>query len=359
MSATNQTELTSLFNEAVTISTFSIAKIMQILTAGQYVYVGKTKTWFQFIGHRYQEMYCLAPLSKLIRADIRNMYLEFIKAAKPEDTKVQMFLLNKFDSTAFQKSCIKEFAELVYDVNFSAKLDVNPRLLCCRNGVIDLTTGHFRPGQQSDYCSLSTKLKYTPLADVPATQILELDQILNKIYPQAETKELFLQCAFDMLTGNVNKCLYILEGHDNSAKSTIVKLLSATLGKYFWNIPNDSVRETLTGVRVAHFIDLREKEDLTSQNLRVMGSRSYAPLIVTDSAPAFLTQDVALKYRHKIIKHVSLFVTSSSSNSSHTVEPDEVMQFKTLRFPADTQLYSQIADYAPVLLAMLIQRFQN
>lgn len=354
MSATNQAKLTSLFNEAITISTFSIAKIMKILTAGQYVYVGKTKTWFQFVEHRYQKVYCLASLSKLIRTDIRNMYLEFIKAAKPEDIKVQMFLLNKFDSTAFQKSCIKEFSELVYNDFFLAELDINPRLLCCRNGVIDLHTGQLRPGQQSDYCSLSTGFKYIPLADVPVTQILELDQILNKIYPQEDTKELFLQCAFDMLTGNVNKCLYILEGHDNSAKSTIVRLLSATLGKYFCNIPHDSVRDTLTGVRVAHFIDLREKEDLTSQNLRVMGSRSYAPLIVTNSAPAFLTQDVALKYRHKIIKHISLFVNASSS---YTVEPDEVMQFKTLRFPADTQLYSQIEEYAPVLLAMLMQRF--
>lgn len=330
------TQLATLL-DGLTIGTAKIPQIMQVLAAGRYVFIqnmGYDK-WFQFIDHKYQRTTDLSGLSQLINEDIKNIYLAQLNTLDAKAAEKLMRLLAEFEAKSFHITRIKEFSGLVYDENFLAKLDANPRLLCCENGVIDLKNGHFRPGQPQDYCSLSTGLNYAPLNIPLHTQLenrMELHTLLNKM---CQEKELFLQCAADIIFGNLNKKLYIFEGSQKSAHTIIVKLIAVTMGQYFNYLPEVRIHmddeHIMKNKRVGCFNNL-ETKDITLTQLRKINDKPYLSLIVVDSIPDCLA---AFPAEYKIISHPDIF-----SNEEEKI-----------------QMAQKIISYAPVMLSLLVQLF--
>ena len=56
-------------------------------------------------------------------------------------------------NTSSKNNIMKEAQEIFYENNFQNKLDVNPMLLGCKNGIIDFDKCEFREGQPEDYLS--------------------------------------------------------------------------------------------------------------------------------------------------------------------------------------------------------------
>lgn len=109
------------------------------------------------------------------------------------------------------------------------ELDLDPMILNCLNGVIDLRTGALRPHRWEDLLTKITAIKYDP--DAPT---FLWDIFLDKI--TAGNKDLieFLRRAIAYaLTGDLSEqCLFLLYGLGANGKSTLIQVLQALFGDY-------------------------------------------------------------------------------------------------------------------------------
>lgn len=116
---------------------------------------------------------------------------------------------------------------------FCSKLDDDPRLLGFRNGVWDCSTGSFRPGNPSDFISMSTHVDYVPYDNIPRDVRKGLEGFLKKIFPSEEYLLYTLREIAASLNGTPAKQrFFIMTGAGANGKSTLVRLLNLALGDY-------------------------------------------------------------------------------------------------------------------------------
>lgn len=115
--------------------------------------------------------------------------------------------------------------------------DVDPLLLNCRNGTLDLTTGELREHRREDRISKMIPMDYDPRADCPTFGCF-LNRIMGNS-PDAAEGELeraerlvqYLQRAFGCAaTGRPEKVLFVLHGSGNNGKTTLLETIRETLG---------------------------------------------------------------------------------------------------------------------------------
>jgi putative DNA primase/helicase len=116
--------------------------------------------------------------------------------------------------------------------------DLNPWLLGVGNGVVDLTTGRLRSGQQSDCITKHTCVDYNVGATCPTWL-----EFLDRIMAGNETLIRFLQRAVGYsLTGIVTeRVLFILHGQGANGKSTFLEAIRDLLGGYALRTPTETL----------------------------------------------------------------------------------------------------------------------
>lgn len=109
------------------------------------------------------------------------------------------------------------------------KFDSNPMLLSCANGVIDLKTGKFRDGRQSDYISKACPIEFKGL-DEPA---LEWEKVLLQIFDNGKELIAYLQRLLGYgITGLVDEHIFpVFQGRGRNGKGTIIEVINFVLGK--------------------------------------------------------------------------------------------------------------------------------
>ncbi len=117
---------------------------------------------------------------------------------------------------------------------FMSKLDDNPRILGCPNGLLDFSQGGaFRVGCPSDFVSMSTHVDYVPYDEIPADIRAGLQDFLQKIFPSEECLMYTLKEIASGLNGTPSKQrFFIMTGAGANGKSTLVRLLNLALGDY-------------------------------------------------------------------------------------------------------------------------------
>lgn len=145
------------------------------------------------------------------------------------------------------------------------KLDADPWLLNCQNGVIDLRTGELRPHDRGLLLTKITNAAYDPDAECPLWEAF-LDRIM------AGDKEMiaFIQRAVGYsLTGSTSEqVFFLLHGVGKNGKSTLVSTLSALLADYaratpiatFLSKNNDGIRNDIARLRGARLITAQEAD---------------------------------------------------------------------------------------------------
>jgi len=112
--------------------------------------------------------------------------------------------------------------------------DIDPMLLGCKNGVVDLTTGAIRNGKPEDLITMTTGVKYDPHATCPMWK-----QFLSEIFN--DNKELidYIQKALGYsLTGMMTEqLLFFCYGSGSNGKSVFISVLQKVLGDYAHNVP--------------------------------------------------------------------------------------------------------------------------
>jgi P4 family phage/plasmid primase-like protien len=129
-----------------------------------------------------------------------------------------------------------------------SKLNINPTLLGCRNGVLELRAKDeaqrehviFRQGRPEDYVSFlaghnhgdTEALNYVPYDPTDPRQA-EITDFFVKLFPRADLRSYTLRLLSSCLEGaHHEQCYYTLTGGGGNGKSKLVELMRLTLGDY-------------------------------------------------------------------------------------------------------------------------------
>ena len=115
--------------------------------------------------------------------------------------------------------------------------DQDPWLFACRNGVIDLRTGHLRPGRCEDWISKASPVEYTGV-DTPAPV---WEETLLQIFDGGEELREYMNRLLGYgITGLRSEAvLPIMWGKYRNGKTTIVETVKSILGPLATPIPSE------------------------------------------------------------------------------------------------------------------------
>jgi putative DNA primase/helicase len=190
--------------------------------------------------------------------------------------------------------------------------DPDPWLLGCENGVVDLRTGHLRPGRPDDMISRSTGIAFEPDAPCPRWM-----RFLQEVF--AGDEELVAWYGLlvgTSLVGVMQELLAIHHGLGNNGKSVAIRAVRHALGDYAVVIPV----ETLVNAK-------RSAGEATPDLMALRGAR-----IAFTSEP-----DQAAKLRGGVLKRlasVDQMTGRSLYGSTQTWEPTHTVHLATNHLPA-------------------------
>jgi putative DNA primase/helicase len=126
----------------------------------------------------------------------------------------------------------------------SSKFDTDKWLLGCKNGVLNLRTGEFRPARPQDRITRSVSTRFDPSADCP-----RWEQFMGEIHPNDPEITRFLQRFFGYaLTGSVKEQkMLIFLGHGSNGKSTLVNHIQTVMGEYALTCPKSLLLSSKNG----------------------------------------------------------------------------------------------------------------
>jgi P4 family phage/plasmid primase-like protien len=160
---------------------------------------------------------------------VQNIYSE--AAELPEENARTTMVKHALQSEAAKRiKWLVELAQSEPGIPVSIeKLDANPWLLSCRNGVVDLRSGKLLPHDRANLCTKQATVEFNPEVKCPTWKAF-----LNRIMGGNIHLIRFLQRAVGYsLTGmNTEQVLFILYGTGANGKSTFVETVRSLLGDY-------------------------------------------------------------------------------------------------------------------------------
>ena len=173
-----------------------------------------------------------------------NEFLESIAHLEKEQRKIfrskiknLKALMENSRRAVFVNNIVNNLFNLCKIDDFEEKLDLNPNLVCCYNGVIDLKNKEFREGKPSDMCSLSTNINYREdLSD--NTIIEEIDDFFYKLFPHESQRDYMLNHLASVFYGTTsNQSFNYYIGGGSNGKSLLVDLMKYVMGDYKGSVP--------------------------------------------------------------------------------------------------------------------------
>lgn len=363
----------------------------------------KCSLWYEYKGHRWEEIDSGSTLRLLISKDMHDKYCQRLTQSvdrlatmdqshekydgirKSNNKIAEICVLLK--KTSWKNNIMREAQELFYDRDFTNKLDQNPYLLCFNNGIIDFKTNIFRRGQPDDYLSICTNIEYSNHRANNKNQrkvdaiCAEIDEFMEQLFPNEELREYMWSHLASCLIGtNENQTFNIYTGSGANGKSKLVDLMSKCLGDYKGTVPLTLITQKRTSIGSTS----SEIVQLKGKRLAVMQEPSKGDSInegtmkeITGGDPI---QGRAL-FRDMItfIPQFKLIVTTNSlfdirSNDDGTWRRIRLCDFMSkfidepfgdqLKFPTefypyqfkiDKKLDSKFVEWAPVFMSKLVE----
>lgn len=169
---------------------------------------------------------------------------KWLEEKMKELIKVETQLYNN----GFTESVMKMASQQFCEEDFMNKLNANPYLLGCRNGILELRAKRedgsehviFRQGRPEDYVSFlvgqnypdSEAINYVPYDPADPAQT-EIADFLQKLFPNAALRTYTLRLLASCLEGaNREQCYYTFTGGGGNGKSKLMELMRLTMGDY-------------------------------------------------------------------------------------------------------------------------------
>ena len=230
-----------------------IAILAKNLYMGEFACVSlKEKKWFQYCGHRWKKSDNGYGLRIKLSQDVEALFQHSAQQEKDKSTDEEYsagerenFLQNasafnriaqRLKSHSQKKMIMGECMEHFYNDELLQKMDENKNLLGFDNGIYDFNEKCFRHGKPEDYVSFSTNNDYEPYDKNNPEHIRikeEIDDFMEKVFPNKELREYMWQHAASTLIGeNRNQKFIIYTGVGGNGKSIWVDLMNLVLGDY-------------------------------------------------------------------------------------------------------------------------------
>lgn len=202
------------------------------------------KTWFQFTGHRWEEIEEGVFLREKISNEVVEYFTELCKtvidttkevdkagmAAIQNKQKIIMKIITNLKSAPYKSNIMKEAADIFYDKRFKQKLDQNPYIIGFKNGVYDLKLNIFRAGRPEDFISKSMPIDYIEYTEGD-DKVLMVKDFLEKVFPDKSVRQYFLDISSDVFVGgNFQKIAVFWTGEGDNGKSVTQTIFEKMLG---------------------------------------------------------------------------------------------------------------------------------
>lgn len=405
-------------------SHYDVSKVIANMYRDRFVCADcKRNVWFEYRDHRWREMDDNIELKFVITENVTNKYAEFRKEINQKNVEIEYrldmsekdsddffalkadyqknsekmkrcsFVISNLKDDSWQRKVINQCKINMKDSYFMKKINENRNLIACENGVIDLELDIFRDGRPDDYITFSTGMYYQEYFP-DDEEVIEFDEMLEKIYPNPNLKEYFLDFGGSCLKGgNDSKTFLIATGPSNGGKSAAFKILETALGSgidgYFAKFPKEivvqgaknssaSARPELSRVRGKRIMGVQEvthgqkidegfvkeatgNDSFFARGIYEKGSEikpQFTMWMQCNELPSFAGHDEAVWIRIKILDHESRFVLPKDLKKYPV--PDTIEeQFRIKRFHADRNFDEKIPEYSSVCLWKLFQHYKK
>lgn len=365
----------------------------------------KQDVWIEFYNHRWhkESMEGAVGFYKFLTTEVIAVYYDYIQditayskenmgngdiEAKCKTKSDRAWkIIHELETTAFQKKVMSQCKIAMNDTDFLERANENTMLLCCENGVLDLSLGIFREGRPDDCCTFSTKRYYKEYNEGD-DDVLQFDKYFMMTFPNPNIRRYTLDMsAVTLQGGNIHKKILICAGGTNGGKSAFFKVTKKMYGDYGGNFNRElfivgranssgSARPELARIPGKRWMYVSEITDRDKFNLGPLKELSgddsmyvrglyseggdISPQMTTwmqcNSEPQIPGSDEATWERIRKI----LF-------GAHFVKPEELSRFpvpetfeeqmKIGRFHADMDFKSKIETYADVMLWRLFRHY--
>jgi len=379
---------------------WDIANVLYQLKKDQFVCSSvKDKQWYQFINHRWVKTDDGTTLRTVISTELRQLYglkamriSEAISAIDEDDeekTELKESLSKKFEKaieihtklgrTPDKRNLMDAAKDRFYDKLFDSKMDTNPYLLCCSNGVWDFKEKVFRDGRLDDYISMTTDVEYHQIKPSDAAIVKEINTFMEQLFPVEELREYMWSHLASTLVGTaVNQTFNNYIGAGRNGKSVLVTLMSKVLGEYKGELPLTAVvtqKRTAVGGTAPEITALKGKryavmqeprqgdilnegilKELTSGHDAIQARGLYSSpitfipqfklVVCANVLPEIKAQDHGTWRRIRVVPFMSLFTENPVDNDP----------YKPYQFQLDSTINEKFESWKTVFLAMLAQR---
>jgi phage/plasmid-associated DNA primase len=331
--------------------------------------------------------------SKVMRdAGMNPKMREHLQDKAKQLLKVQTSLFNN----GFANSVMKMAEMQFYEEEFHNKLNVNPTLFACANGMIDLRCAGedardhvvFREGRPEDYMSFLAGqnhpelppinyVRYDPNLPVQA----EIADFFTKLFPSPELRRYTLRLLASCLEGvNREQCFYVATGVGGNGKSKLVELMRQTFGDYQTSLQSTvltrkrpeagAANPEIMAAKCRRFIYLQEPDDKEPINTSRMKQFSGEDMVearalygdqekfvimgklfmMCNKLPPVTTMDRGTWRRIRVIPFVSKFVLP---------EHPEYLAGRPNVFLMDSMLDKKLRQWREPFLSLLVHIYET
>jgi len=269
---------------------------------------GRNAEWYEFKEHTWNGM----PQGLLIKTTITDTIAYKVDSARyslkgpdgndpeyedkmkkyQESMKKILNLQTNLYNANFKENVVKEAVQLFYDRDFYKKINQNPYLLGCANGILNLRDTVFddagnairykptlHPGTAQDYVTLKVgvtpdgkdSIEYVPYDPADPKQ-LEIMDFFKKLFPAEDLREYVLTLLAGCLEGaNKEQCFYIMTGSGGNGKSKFVELMISVLGQYAGSLSSTALTRKrpesgaanpdIMSIKGCRFVEIKEPDE--------------------------------------------------------------------------------------------------
>jgi P4 family phage/plasmid primase-like protien len=386
---------------------FDLANVLYQLYKHEFVCVSvKANIWYQYKNHRWQEIDSGTTLRKAISIQLRDLYnqksidlmnrmtsenngqaaTEQLNGNGSDDEPGKsrshriLNICQRLSRTNDKKNIMTEAKELFYDGNFLSSLDINPYLLCFKNGVFDFKEKVFRRGYPEDNISMCTGIEYNELSPFVHQSVMdEINDFMRKLFPEPQLCEYMWDHLASTLVGtSPNQTFNMYIGIGQNGKSVLVNLMEKVLGEYKGDVPLTLVTEKRgkVGGLAPEIVQLKGKRYAVMQepakgdriNEGMMKQLTSGKDPIQGRAP-YMPQTISFLPQFKLVVTCNVLLEIKSNDhgtwrrirtvpfkSLFTENPVEGDKEKPYQFVIDKYIDEKFDNWAPVFASMLVKR---
>lgn len=255
--AWNELWINKALEKATSCHDLDIAKVLYTMYWLEFVY-DEENVWYHFTENRWVKL-GKSPIelqryitSIITRIDIlrKNLINKSLLSKDDSDKKTYNDLIlkcsnlyKKLKNSLGRNSIMNLAKEFFFERGFSLKLDKNPRLLGCPNGIIEVvgTKVIFRDTRPDDYVSIVTKVKFDKRLKRDSKCVVDCYNLFLHIFDSNHEVVTYILKYFASFIKAYNKdkiFMSFIGNRGNNGKSTIKRLIEETLGPDLcWTFP--------------------------------------------------------------------------------------------------------------------------